>query len=102
MIWAKTTVEVAMLPGMVEVKVGIVAAGVVAYPIVMAMVDVNVGRVGVTALVAKIAMVFGWMRGAVKGRWGVGWRTWGWSWMASSGTLRDCGQGSDEGYGQNS
>jgi hypothetical protein len=56
---AESAGEVAVLPGMIEVIVGIAAAGVVADPFV---VGVNVGSVGMSSFVAEMAVVLRWMR----------------------------------------
>jgi hypothetical protein len=56
---AEATGEVAVLPGMVEVVVNIVMAGVVADPFA---VGVNVRRVGMACLVVEVRSLGRWMR----------------------------------------
>ena len=55
---AEASGEVAVLPGMVEVVVNIVMAGVVADPFA---VGVNVRRVGMVSLIVEVRGLRGWM-----------------------------------------
>src|SRR5882724_10212858 len=56
---AESAGKVAVLPGVIEVIVGIAAAGVMADPLV---VGVNVGSVGMSSFVIEMAVVLRWMR----------------------------------------
>src|SRR5450432_3507663 len=58
---AKSAGKVAVFPGMIEVVVGIVAAGVVADPLAI---GVNVRHVGMARFVAEVPVFFHWMRRA--------------------------------------
>ena len=66
---AKPARKAAMFPGMIEVVVRIIAAGVVTYPLVVC---VHVGSFWVSGLVAKRCVLGRWMTIASYGSWTVG------------------------------
>ena len=66
---AKPTGKAAMFPGMIEVVVRIIAAGVVTYPLII---RVDVGSFRVSGLVAKRRVLGRWMAIAFCGSWTVG------------------------------
>jgi hypothetical protein len=98
MVPSDAAAEVAVLPGMVEVVMSILASGVVAYPI-SAIIDMR--RVGMSVFVAEVVMVFRRARHSMKWRRRVGWRCYGMAraaGVASAGMLSQCGYRCDESY----
>lgn len=66
MVRTEAAVEVAMAPGVVEVIVGVVTAGVMADPAGAVLIVINVGCVGVALVIVVVAMFLRRVGGAVE------------------------------------